>query len=201
MSTVAPAPPATSPPSEAPQTAWYTLTTDDALHEQGVVSSTGLSTAEVEARTRQYGPNAFTVAKTVSRFQRFLAQYQDPMQMVLVVAGLITLIGLRELGTAIVLLGLSLFNAFMGMNQEGKAEASVAALQKMLIVKTKVRRNGQIVELPAEQLVPGDIVALEAGDRVPADGRLLKASTLEVDESALTGESLPVSKQSDPVAK
>jgi P-type Ca2+ transporter type 2C len=88
----------------------------------------------------------------------------------------------------------------MGLRQEGKAEASVAALQKMLIVKTRVRRDGQVVQLPAEELVPGDIVLVEAGDRVPADGRLLKAATLEIDESALTGESVPVPKQTEPVA-
>ena len=89
----------------------------------------------------------------------------------------------------------------MGLSQEGKAEASVAALQKMMIVKTRVRRDGQLLKVPAEQLVPGDIVALEAGDRVPADGRIIKAATLEIDESALTGESAPVPKQVEPVPK
>ena len=98
------------------------------------------------------------------------------------------------------LLGLTLLNAVMGLNQEGKAEASVAALQKMMIVKARVRRDGELVQFPAEELVPGDIVAIEAGDRVPADGRLITAATLEIDESALTGESAPVPKQIEPVA-
>jgi Ca2+-transporting ATPase len=178
---------------------WHTLGIEDALAVEGV-DAQGLSAAEVESRTRQYGPNAFATAKKESTAQRFLRQYQDPMQIVLLVAGVITIVFLRQFGTGIVLLGLTLFNAVMGMNQEGKAEASVAALQKMLIVKTKVRRAGDVIELPAEQLVPGDIVLVEAGDRVPADGRLLKAATLEVDESALTGESVPVPKQLDPVA-
>ncbi len=88
----------------------------------------------------------------------------------------------------------------MGLNQEGKASASVAALQKMMVVSAKVRRGGDLVQLPMEQLVPGDIVNIEAGDLVPADGRILTAATLEIDESALTGESLPVSKQVDGVA-
>ena len=86
------------------------------------------------------------------------------------------------------------------MNQEGKAEASVAALQKMMVVKAKVRRDGELVEIPMEELVPGDIVNIEAGDLVPADARILTAATLEIDESALTGESVPTPKQVDAVA-
>jgi Ca2+-transporting ATPase len=186
--------------SSAATTAWHTLSPDEALVAQGVDSATGLNTAGVEARTKQYGLNAFTVQQKESRFQSFLRQYQDPMQIVLLVAGIVTIVALQQWGTGIVLLGLTLFNAMMGLSQEGKAEASVAALQKMLIVKTRVRRNGEMQQLPAEELVPGDIVLLEAGDRVPADGRLLRAATLEIDESALTGESLPVPKQVETVS-
>ena len=102
-------------------------------------------------------------------------------------------------GTALLLFGLTLLNAVMSLNQEGKAEASVAALQKMMIVQSRVRRDGALEQIPAEQLVPGDIVAVEAGDRIPADARIIKAATLEIDESALTGESAPVPKQVDPV--
>ena len=98
------------------------------------------------------------------------------------------------MGTGILLLLLTVFNAVLGLRQEGKAEAAVAALQKMMIITARVMRDGALAELPAEQLVPGDIVSIEAGDIVPADGRLLRAATLEVAESALTGESLPVSK-------
>ncbi|MBV9325928.1 MAG: HAD-IC family P-type ATPase, partial [Chloroflexi bacterium] len=193
-------PPSDAPPPGSTPLAWHTMDIADALAAQNVNSQAGLSSEQVAERTRQYGPNAFAAAKQESRLQTFLRQYQDPMQIVLVLAGVISLVILRQWGTGIVLLGLTLFNAAMGLNQEGKAEASVAALQKMLIVKTRVRRDGQVLELPAEELVPGDIVLVEAGDRVPADGRLFKAATLEVDESALTGESLPVAKQVDPVA-
>jgi len=202
MTSTAISPPATPiPPKDGAQAAvWHTLAAADVLRTEGVDPSTGLSSAEVAERTRQYGPNAFTSEEKESSFARFMRQYQDPMQVVLVVAGAVTVLVLRDWGTGIILLGLSLFNAIMGLNQEGKAEASVAALQKMLIVKTRVRRDGQVLQLPAEQLVPGDIVLVEAGDRVPADGRLLTAATLEVDESALTGESLPVAKQTDAVA-
>ena len=95
---------------------------------------------------------------------------------------------------------LTLFNAVLGLRQEGKAAAAVAALQQMMIVTARVMRDGELQQIPAEQLVPGDVVAVEAGDVVPADGRLLRVATLEVAESALTGESLPVAKGVDPVA-
>src|SRR5262245_38375425 len=116
------------------------------------------------------------------------------MQIVLLVAGIGSIWPLDELGTGLVLLVLTLFNAVLGLNQEGKAAAAVAALQKMMIVKARVRRGGALVQVPAEELVPGDVVEVGAGDVVPADGRLLGAATLEVAESALTGESLPVAK-------
>jgi cation transport ATPase len=112
-------------------------------------------------------------------WRTFLRQYRGPMQIVLVAAGVISGVALRQWGTALVLLGLTLFNALIGLRQEGKAEASVAALQKMLLVKVKIRRDGQVMEVPAEGLVPGDIVLIEAGDRVSADGRIIKAATLE----------------------
>jgi Ca2+-transporting ATPase len=199
--TVSPGPTQTTTPSGAGQTAvWHTLAVNDALRAEGVDPETGLSAAEVADRTRKYGANKFATEEKESTWKRFLRQFQDPMQIVLLVVGAVTIVVLRQWGTGIIVLGLALFNAIMGLNQEGKAEASVAALQKMLIVKTRVRRDGQVLQLPAEELVPGDIVLVEAGDRVPADGRLLHAATLEVDESALTGESVPVPKQTDAVA-
>ena len=114
------------------------------------------------------------------------------MQIVLLVAGIGSIVPLGQYGTGIVLLLLTVFNAVLGMHQEGKAAAAVAALQKMMIIKAKVLRDGALVQIPAHELVPGDIVSVEAGDIVPADGRLLHTATLEVAESALTGESLPV---------
>ena len=185
--------------STTPDTAWHTLSVTDALAAQSVDESVGLSSAEVESRRAKFGPNKFAEAKKESGWSKFVRQYQDPMQIVLLVAAVISLLVIRDRGTALLLLGLTLLNAVMSLNQEGKAEASVAALQKMMIVQTRVRRNGALEQIPAEQLVPGDIVAVEAGDRIPADGRLIKAATLEVDESALTGESAPVPKEVKPV--
>ena len=122
------------------------------------------------------------------------------MQIVLLAAGVISIYPVKQAGTGIVILLLTLLNAVLGLNQEGKAAAAVAALAKMMIIKARVRRDGALAQLPAEQLVPGDVVEIEAGDVVPADGRLLAAATLEVAEAALTGESLPVSKGVEAVA-
>jgi len=174
--------------------AWHTLSIDEALSAQGVDAATGLSQEEAETRLKQYGPNKFAAKKKEPGWLAFLNQYRDPMQIVLLVAAIVSIF-IQQWSTALLLIVLTLFNALLALRQEGKAEASVAALQKMMIVTSRVRRGGQVVEFSAEQLVPGDIVVLEAGDRVPADGRIIRAATLEIDESALTGESAPVPKQ------
>ena len=192
--------PATPRPT-ASEPPLYALSVGDTLQAQHVDPDRGLSTEEAEARRRTFGLNRFAEEKKEPRWQVFLRQYRDPMQIVLVAAGIICLFIPNQLLTGVVLLVLTLFNAFLGMSQEGKAAASVAALQKMMVVKTRVWRDGQLTELPMEQLVPGDVVAIEAGDIVPADGRIIRAATLEIDESALTGESLPVAKQVETVAK
>jgi Ca2+-transporting ATPase len=180
---------------------WHTLSVSDALQHEEVDPAKGLSAAEAEARLQKFGPNAFAAAEKEPGWRAFLRQFRDPMQIVLLVAGGVSGIAIGEWGTAIVLIGLALFNAVLSLRQEGKAEASVAALQKMLLVKTRVRRDGEPLQIPAEQVVPGDIVLFEAGDRVPADGRIIKAATVEIDESALTGESAPVPKQTAVVEK
>ena len=192
--------PASGRPPAAGELAWHTLGADQVLRSEGVDGQRGLSSAEAAARAQRFGPNKFAARQAESRWHAFLRQYRDPMQIVLLAAGIGSLYPLKQLGTGILLILLTLFNAVEGLHQEGKATAAVAALQKMVIIKARVRRDGQLAEIPAGQLVPGDIVALEAGDIVPADGRLLKAATLEVDESALTGESLPVAKGTEPVA-
>jgi Ca2+-transporting ATPase len=191
--------PAPGPGPGAALPAWHTLSADRVLDAQRVAARNGLSSTEAELRARHFGPNTFTTAKPEPRWRAFLRQYRDPMQIVLLVAGIGSLYPLKQYGTGLLLLFLTLFNAVLGLRQEGKAAAAVAALQRMMIVKARVRRDGGIVEIPAQQLVPGDIVLIEAGNIVPADGRLLMAATLEVAEAALTGESLPVSKGTDPV--
>ena len=193
---------ATEPATTAASSeAWWAMAPEAALAAQGVDAGAGLKSAEVEARRAKVGPNKFAEAEKEPRWRAFLRQYADPMQIVLLVAGIICLFLPGQFATGLVLIGLTLLNAMLGLNQEGKAEASVAALQKMMVVKAKVRRNGEMTELPMEELVPGDLVNVEAGDLVPADGRILRAATLEIDESALTGESAPVPKSIDAVAE
>jgi Ca2+-transporting ATPase len=179
---------------------WQALTVEDALRQEGSDPASGLSSAEAEARLKQYGPNVFAQAEKVPMWRKFLEQYEDTMQIVLVAAAVLSIVAVQDWGIGILLIVLTLVNAILGLRQEGKAEASMAALQKMMEVKTKVKRDGQLMEIAADQVVPGDIVSLEAGDRVPADGRIIRSATLEIAESALTGESVPVSKDTSPVA-
>jgi P-type Ca2+ transporter type 2C len=187
-------------PPAAGELAWHTLGADQVLRSEGVDGQRGLSSAEAAARAQQFGRNEFAAGRVEPRWHAFLRQYRDPMQLVLLAAGIGSLYPLKQLGTGLLLILLTLFNAVEGLHQEGKATAAVSALQKMVIITARVRRDGQLAEIPAGELVPGDIVAIEAGDIVPADGRLLKAATLEADESALTGESLPVAKSTELVA-
>ena len=186
-------------PTESPDRVWHTMPADEVLRVQGVDRGSGLSSGEAAARASRFGPNRFAAARVEPRWRAFLRQYADPMQIVLLVAGALSLYPLKELETGVVLIALTLFNAVLGLRQEGKAVAAVAALQRMMIVTARVVRDGELRQVPAEQLVPGDVVSVEAGDLVPADGRLLRVATLEVAESALTGESLPVAKGVDPV--
>ena len=180
--------------------AWHNLTSEEACAQLGVDPRTGIDAAEVERRREQYGPNKLAEAETEPGWHAFLRQYRDLMQLVLVGAAVVSIVALQELSTGLVILGVTVVNAILGLNQEGKAAESVAALQKMLVIKAHVRRGGELTDVPAEELVPGDVVVFEAGDKIPADGRLLVAATLEIEEAALTGESVPVLKAVEPVA-
>ena len=191
---------ASTAPAQAQQ-AWHALAPEAVLEALSVDAAAGLATAEVDRRRATYGANKFAEAPKEPRWRAFLRQYRDPMQLVLLVAGVACLFLPGQIPTGIVLILLTVFNALMGVNQEGKAEASVAALQKMMVVQAKVRRGGEVAQVPMEDLVPGDIVNIEAGDLVPADGRVIRAATLEIDESALTGESAPVPKQVEAVGE
>jgi len=186
--TSAPATPADTPKD------WYRLSAEDVCAELGVDPRVGLSAAEVARRRQRFGPNKLAEEAKEPGWRAFLRQYRDLMQLVLVGAAVVSIVALQDVSTGLVVLGLTVVNALMGLHQEGKAAESVASLRKMLIMTAGVRRDGELVEVPAGELVPGDIVGFEAGDKVPADGRILVAATLEIEEAGLTGESTPVAK-------
>src|SRR5205823_484036 len=120
-------------------------------------------------------------------------EYRSYMQIILVVVAIVSLV-IREWSTAVMLILLTLLNAVVGLRQQGKAESAMNALKSMMKATARVRRDGTESTLPAEELVVGDIVLITAGDQVPADGRIIAASALQIDESALTGESVPAAK-------
>ncbi len=190
---------ATAEGTGRPVVAWHGLTAEEVCKGLAVDAAHGLDAAEVERRRAEVGPNRLAEAATEPGWHAFLRQYRDLMQLVLVGAAIVSIAALQEFSTGIVILGLTVLNAVLGLNQEGKAAESVAALQKMLVIRAHVRRDGDLVDVPAEELVPGDVVTFEAGDKIPADGRLLVAATLEIEEAALTGESVPVLKAVDAV--
>src|SRR6478752_2244414 len=165
----------------------------------GVVPEAGLSAAEARSRLESMGANRLSETAKESGLKAFLRQYQDFMQVILLVADVVNQIVTQETGTTVLLAGLTVFNAVIGLRQESKAEESVKALAQMMKTIARVRRDGQAVEIDAQDLVPGDVVLVEAGNLIPADGRVYLAATLEIEEAALTGESLPVGKSVEPV--
>lgn len=179
---------------------WYTKTPEEVSNALGVDQSRGLSAAEAQQRLQQYGPNYLEQKKKEPGWQAFLRQYGDLMQIVLLVAAVVNVVFTGDWGTTLVLLGLTVFNAVLGLRGEAKAEASLAALAKTMKDIARVRRDGEAKEVDAEQLVPGDIVLMEAGNRVPADGRLFVTATLEIEEAALTGESVASPKNIETIA-
>jgi P-type Ca2+ transporter type 2C len=182
------------------RSAWYGMEASKVAGELGVDPVRGLGAGEVAERLQTHGSNRLAGAKKESGFHAFIRQYQDFMQIILLGAAIVNAIVTDDVGTTVLLVGLTVLNAVIGLRQEAKAEASVEALSQMMKTIARVRRDGQAIEIDAEELVPGDIVLVEAGNRVPADGRITVAATLEIEEAALTGESLPVSKQTEPVA-
>src|SRR5215216_76784 len=178
---------------------WHKMPVEEVYRQLDVDPDQGLSGAEVSKRRAIYGPNRLAEEVKEPGWRAFLRQYKDLMQLVLLGAAVVSIVALQDLSTGLVVLGLTVFNALMGLHQEGKAAESVASLRKMLIITANVRREGERSKVPAEELVPGDIVGFEAGDKVPADGRILVAASLEIDEAGLTGESTPAAKITAPV--
>ncbi|MEW6354068.1 MAG: cation-transporting P-type ATPase [Pseudomonadota bacterium] len=183
---------------ESTQTSFHALDAREALQHLRS-GERGLSSAEAQARVRRYGPNQITTRRERSPLQRFLQQFHNLLIYLLLAAALITAL-LQHWVDSGVILGVVLINAVIGFIQEGKAEQALAAIRRLLSLKSQVWRDGRLVLIPAEQLAPGDVVTLQSGDRVPADLRLLRVKNLRVEEASLTGESLPVEKNVAPVA-
>jgi P-type Ca2+ transporter type 2C len=183
------------------QDGFYRVTPEQVAQSLEVDVQKGLSSAQVTERLSRFGPNRLEEKEAEPGWKAFLRQYNDLMQIVLVAAAIVNEVVTGETGTSIMLILLTVFNAVLGLSQEAKAEAALASLQQMLKTVARVRRDGQVLEVDAEQLVPGDVVLLEAGNVVPADGRLFVAATLEIEEAALTGESVPVLKDTEAIEK
>ncbi|MFF2788870.1 cation-translocating P-type ATPase [Streptomyces sp. NPDC058049] len=177
---------------------WYARSPEEVVAAFDVDPAAGLSAARAAELLAAHGPNALPEEQRTPAWRRFLAQYRSYMQIVLVAAAIVSL-AIQEWTTAILLIVLTLLNAVVGLRQEGKAESAMNALKSMMKATARVRRDGREAEIPAEQLVDGDVVLISAGDQVPADGRLIEASALQIDESALTGESVPAAKETGPL--
>ncbi len=186
-------------PAGKPATAdqnWYSRSTDEVATALGVDPATGLTAARAAELLAAKGPNALPEEKPKPGWRRFAEQYRAYMQIILVVAAVVSLL-VKEWSTAVLLVALTILNAVIGVRQEGKAESAMNALKSMMKATARVRRGGTESEIPAEQVVVGDVVLIAAGDEVPADGRIIAASALQIDESALTGESLPADKDAE----
>lgn len=172
---------------------WFSKSQEDALKELNVDLAMGLSDAEVKSRQEKYGENKLQSKKKKSMIYLFFAQLNDALIYVLLAAAGLT-IAVGEYADAIIILAVVILNATIGVLQEAKAEKAIEALNKLTTPRSLVRRNGEIKEINSTEIVPGDIVILDAGRYVPADLRLVTSSNLQIEESALTGESVPSDK-------
>ena len=176
----------------------YAQSAEEVLRNLGV-GSEGLTSAQARERLAEYGPNKLKEAEKPTLLQRFIQQLKDPMLIILMVAAAVSAVtnlmaGHNEMAEVIIILAVVLLNAILGVFQESKAEAAIEALQTMTAATCKVMRDGKMVILHSDELVPGDVIMLEAGDAVPADGRIIENASLKIEEAALTGESVPVNK-------
>ncbi len=179
---------------------YYQKTAHETLKLLGTSDKTGLTKDEISKRQDLYGKNSLPAIKKVSALVKFIKQFSDILVLVLLSAALISFI-LGEFVDGIVVISIVILNGIMGYIQEAKAEKALEALKKMSTDFTKVIRDSNPARIPTVELVPGDIVILESGDKIPADCRLLEAVNLELSESILTGESMPVKKRLDPINK
>ena len=187
-------------PTVGDGTAWHALSTNEVTKRLATDTEKGLEAAEASSRLQKYGPNRLPEGKKRGPFVRFLAQLNNILVYVLLGAGFVKLMLGLWLDAGIIF-GVVILNALLGFIQEGKAEKALDSIRNMLSAEARTTRGGETRMIPADELVPGDVVLLESGDKVPADLRLADAKNLRTEEAALTGESVPAEKTTDPVAE
>ncbi len=185
---------------------WYTLSTKEVEKQMQTNIEFGLNEKQVEDKQNKFGLNKLEEKKKESIVIKFIKQFNDFMIIILIIASIISAVVARLEGSndyfdSIIIIAIVVFNAIMGLVQEAKAEKSLEALKKMTAPTCRVKRNGKISTIKSEQIVPGDIVLLEAGNYVPADCRLISSSNLKIEESSLTGETVPVLKEANCILK
>ena len=183
---------------------WHYFSVEETIRKLKTDKYNGLNEDEVKRRRDKYGENKLEEQKKESLLKRFIRQFNDFMIIILFVAAIISAVVSKIEGTgdyidSIIIVAIVVLNSIMGLIQEAKAEKSLEALKKMSAPVTKVRRNGRVVTVKGTEIVPGDIVILEAGNYVPADCRLLSSHNLKVEESSLTGETIPVLKEANTI--
>ena len=182
----------------------YLESKDEVLKELSSNEESGITSGEASSRLAQYGPNELEKEEKTPLWKRFFEQMADPMVIMLIVAAAISAItgtiqGESEWADVIIIMAVVIINSVLGVVQEAKSEQALEALQQMSAAQSKVIRDGKLTHLPSADLVPGDIVLLEAGDSVPADCRVLESASMKIEEAALTGESVPVEKHIEPI--
>ncbi|MFM7320375.1 MAG: HAD-IC family P-type ATPase, partial [Armatimonadota bacterium] len=187
------------PPDSPSASPWHVRTGAEALAALGTDPATGLTAADVARRRAIHGENRLPEPPRPGPCNRFLDAFKSPLVLLLCVAALVALL-LGDRGDAAVIFVVLVLDAVVGAVQRGRAERSMDALRRLSGVSVRVRRDGVVAVVPAADLVPGDLLVLEAGDAVAADGRLVEAHRFRTDESTLTGESMPVAKHADPIA-
>ncbi len=175
---------------------WYKKTKEEIISHLSTNVEKGISSEEAQKRLEKYGPNALKEEAKQTMLSKIIAQFNDFLILILIAAAVISFF-VGEKVDAVVIIAIVIVNAALGIYQEGKAEKSLEALQKMAAPNAKVLRNGNIEVIPSSNIVPGDIVILETGDIIPADLRLIESSNLKVEEASLTGESVPVEKDAN----
>ena len=183
----------------------YLASAEEALEEQSTSAAQGLTAAEAQSRLASVGPNKLDEEEKTPMWKRFFEQMGDPMVIMLLVAAAISVItgfiqGEPEWADAAIILSVVILNSVLGVVQEAKSEQALEALQEMSAAQSKVIRDGKMVHMASSELVPGDVVLLEAGDSVPADCRVIESASMKIEEAALTGESVPVEKHADAIS-